>query len=263
MVDKHDLSGQAKDAAMQLAPWSTRIPWWVVLIEGIVLGIIGLMAVFNPQGANVTLALTLTVGLLIAGLLQFWGLMRSKVPEKIDNSVAARAAIAIYAGLLVLILYFLGNDSITGQPILTRVAGFGIFGTAALVYGLLALVQVFRTDGSSRRQALIEFLIFGLVGIISLWALFSGGDAIVTAVTIVGWIFIIGGAALIGLAIWRQQKGDEADEMIDSITSSVGDATDKVTSMGRKADAPSEKEIEEVKDEVAEAIDDRQDEAKI
>ena len=37
------------------------------------------------------------------------------VPEKIDSAVAARAAIAVYAGLLVLILYFLGNDPITGQ----------------------------------------------------------------------------------------------------------------------------------------------------
>jgi hypothetical protein len=225
------------------------------------------MAVFNPTGANITLALALSLGLVIAGLMQLWGILREDVPEKIDSAVAARAAIAVYAGLLVLILYFLGNDPITGQQVLSRIAGFGIFGTAALIYGLLALVQVFRTDGSSRRQALIEFLLFTLVALITLWGLFAGGEAIVTAVRMIGWIFIIGGIALIALAIWRQQKGDEADEMIESVTGSVSSAGDKVTSINRsddassKDDVPTKEEVVEAKKDVAEAVDEAQDEA--
>ena len=238
MAERQDFSDQAVDAAKQLAPWSTRIPWWVVLREGLVVGGIGLMVVFNPEGANVSLALALSLGLVIAGLLQFWGILREDVPEKIDSAVSARAAIAVYAGLLILILYFLGDDPVTGLPVLTRVAGFGIFGTAALIYGLLALIQVIRTDGSSRRQALIEFLLFASVGLITLWGLFAGGESIVSAVRIIGWIFVIGGAALIALAIWRQQKGDEADEMIDAVTDSVGGAAGAVTSLGRSDERP-------------------------
>lgn len=240
MAEKQDLSDQAVDAAKQLAPWSTRIPWWVVLIEGLVVGGIGLMVVFNPQGANITLVLALSLALVIAGLMQFWGIMREDVPETIDSSVAARSAIAVYAGLLVLVLYFLGDDPATGTAALTRVAGLGIFGTAALIYGLLALIPVIRTDGSSRRQALIEFLLFTSVGIITLWGLFNGGESIVSAVRIIGWIFVIGGAALIALSIWRQQKGDEADEMIDSVTDSVGGAADAVTSLGSSDEQPQE-----------------------
>lgn len=255
MTEKRDFSDQAVDAARQLAPWSTQIPWWVVLIEGIVIGGVGLIAVFNPQGANVTLALLLSAGLVIAGLTQLYALLRSRVPEKIDSVVGARAAIAIYAGLLVLVLYFIGEDAVTGQPILTRIAGYGIFSTAALVYGLLALVQVFRTDGNSRRQALIEFLIFGLVGVISLWGLFAGGENIVSAVRIIGWIFLIGGIALIALAVWRQQKGDEADEMIESFTNQVEDASDKVASVGRQKAAAADEEIAEAKEEITKAID--------
>ena len=228
MAEKQDFSDQAVDAAKQLAPWSTRIPWWVVLIEGIIVGGIGLMVVFNPQGANVTLALALSLGLVIAGLMQLWSIMRDDVPEKIDSAVAARAAIAVYAGLLILVLYFVGDDPVSGQQVLSRIAGFGIFGTAALIYGLLALVQVFRTDGSSRRQALIEFLLFTSVGLITLWGLYAGGGAIVSAVRIIGWIFLIGGIALIALSIWRWQKGDEADEMIESVTGSVSSAGDDV-----------------------------------
>lgn len=244
MAEKQDLSDQAVDAAKQLAPWSTKIPWWVVLIEGIVVGGIGLMVVFDPQGANVTLALALSLGLVIAGLTQFWAIMRDDVPEKIDSVVSARAAVAVFAGLNILVLYFI-------EGALTRTAGFAIFGTAALVYGLLALVQVFRTDGSSRRQSLIEFLLFTSVGAIALWGLYAGGEAIVTAVRIIGWIFLIGGIALIALSIWRWQKGDEADEMIESVTSSVSSAGDKVTSVDRSDDASSKEDSAEEQQEEA------------
>ena len=246
MADKHDFSDQAVDAAKQLAPWSTRIPWWVVLIEGIVIGGIGLMVVFNPEGANVNLALALSAGLVVAGVMQLWAILKNEVPEKIDSVVAARSAIAIYAGLLVLALYFI-------EGALTRVAGFAIFGTGALLYGLLALVQVIRSDGSSRRQALIEFLLFTTAGLLALWGLYAGGETIVSAVRIIGWIFVVAGIALIGLAIWRQQKGDEADEMIEAVTDSVGGAADKVTSLGRSHDQEEMPSKEDVAAAVADA----------
>jgi uncharacterized membrane protein HdeD (DUF308 family) len=227
---RQSISQQTMDAAKGLAPWRTSLPWWVVLIEGIVLAGVGLWTVFDPGGANVTLALLLSVGLVVAGATQFWSIMRSGVSEKIDSLVSARAAVAVYAGLLVLILYFI-------EGALTRVAGFAVFGSAALVYGVLALVQVIRSGGSSRRQALVEFLLFTAVGVITLWGLWAGGENIVAAIRIVGWILLIGGAALIGLAIWRWQKGDEADQMIDSVTGSIGGAADKVTSLGHKEKA--------------------------
>ncbi|MEA3336398.1 MAG: hypothetical protein U9R25_10845 [Chloroflexota bacterium] len=237
MSENYDLSDQAVDAAKQLAPWKTSIPWWVVLIEGVVVGGIGLMVVLDPQGANVNLALVLSAGLAIAGLLQFWDILQESVPEKIDSAVAARAGIAVYAGILLLVLYFIGDDASTGEQALTRVAGFGIFGTATLIYGLLALVQVFGTGGNQRRQAILEFLLFTSVGLVALYGLFAGGTAIITAVRIIGWIFLIAGIALIILSIWRQQKGDEADEMIDAATGAVGGAADAVTSLGRSQPA--------------------------
>ncbi len=240
MAEKRDLSDQAVDAAKELAPWSTRIPWWVVLIEGIIVAGIGLLTVLDPQAANVNLALFMCVGLVFAGLMQMWSVLRSRVPDTIDSIVSARAAIAIFAGLSILILYFI-------EGALTRVAGFGIFGTAALLYGLLALVQVVRTDGSSRRRALVEFILFTAVGVLTLWGLYAGGEAIVSAVNIIGWIFLAGGIVLIGLAIWRWQKGDEADEMIDSVTTSVSSAGEKVTSLGKSDSAeaaiPAAKEV--------------------
>jgi hypothetical protein len=229
MTQQRNLSQQTKEAAKQLAPWRTGLPWWVVLIEGIVVAVVGLLVVLDPAGTNVTLVLFLSAGMAIAGLMQLWSVFRNQIPESVDSVVAARSAIAVYAGLAVVILYFIEGG-------LTRISGFGIFGTAALVYGLLALVQVFVDEGG-RRQALIEALLFGGVGLITLWGLFAGGESIITAVRIIGWIFLIGGAALIGLAIWRWQKGEEADEMIDAATARVSGAADQVSSMGQSASA--------------------------
>lgn len=226
MAEKQDLSDQAMEAAKQLAPWKTSLPWWVVLIEGLVVAGIGLMVILDPQGANVNLALALSAGLLIAGLLQIWDIWKERVPEKIDSLVGARAGIGVYAGLVVLVLYFI-------EGALTRASGYGIFGSAAVIYGLLALVQVFRTGGDKRRQALVEFLLFTSAGAVTLYGLFAGGTAIVSAVRIIGWIFLIAGIALIGLSMWRWRKGDEADEMIESVTGSVSSATGSLTALGQ------------------------------
>ncbi len=228
MTQDSDLSDQATEAAKQLAPWRTGLPWWGVLIEGIVLAVIGLLVLLNPARANINLALILSAGLVVAGIMQFWDVLNSRAPEGIDSAMSARAAIAVFAGALILILYFLDEITIRG--------GMITFGLAAVVYGLLAMPVVVGTLGSQRRQALIEFLIFTSAGAVVIYTLFRGPEALNTAVTVAGWISLIGGGALIVLAIWRQQKGDEADEMIESVTGTVSSAADAVTSFGKVAD---------------------------
>jgi uncharacterized membrane protein HdeD (DUF308 family) len=79
-------------------------------------------------------------------------------------------------------------------------------------------------------------LIFTAAGAVVIYTLFRGPEALNTAVSVAGWIALLGGIALIILAIWRQQKGDEADELIESVTGSVSSAADAVTSFGRSDD---------------------------
>jgi uncharacterized membrane protein HdeD (DUF308 family) len=228
VTQDYDLSEQAAEAAKQLAPWRTALPWWGVLIEGIVVGGVGLLVLLDPGRANINLALALSAGLVVAGIMQFWAILNNQAPEGIDSAMSARAAIAVFTGALILLLYFLEEITVRG--------GMITFGLAAVVYGLLAAPVIVGTLGSQRRQALIEMLIFTAAGAVVIYTLFRGPEALNTAVSVAGWIALLGGIALIILAIWRQQKGDEADEMIESVTGSVSSAADAVTSFGRSDD---------------------------
>ena len=228
MTQDFDLSDQATEAAKQLAPWRTGLPWWAVLIEGIVLGGVGLLVLLNPARANINLALILSAGLVVAGIMQFCAILNNQAPEGIDSAMSSRAAIAVFAVALILVLYFLEEITVRG--------GMITFGLAAVVYGLLAAPVIVGTLGSQRRQALIEFLVFTAAGAVVIYTLFRGPEALTTTVTIAGWIALLGGIALIVLAIWRQQKGDEADKMIESVAGSFSGAADAVSSFGKPLD---------------------------
>jgi uncharacterized membrane protein HdeD (DUF308 family) len=234
MAKKQDLTHETLEAAKQLAPWSTSLPWWVVLIEGIILGGIGLLVLLNPTRANINVVLILSAGLALAGILQVWDVLRGKAPESVDSAVSARAGIAVYAGFLILILYFIEEITVRG--------GLLIFGLASLIYGFLGLALIFNTIGAQRRQAIVEFVLFTGAGLLIMYTLVSGPSAVTTAATIAGWLALLSGIALIGLSIWRMQKGDQADELINTATNMVNDATDTVTSIGKPssttADAP-------------------------
>jgi hypothetical protein len=85
---------------------------------------------------------------------------------------------AVFAGALILILYFLEEITFWG--------GMITFGLAAVVYGLLAAPAIVGTLGSQCRQALIEFLVFTAAGAVVIYTLFRGPEALNTSVTVAG-----------------------------------------------------------------------------
>jgi len=228
MSRQHDLSHETLQAAKNLAPWKTSLPWWAVLIEGIIIGGIGLLVLLDPAEANINMVLILSAGLALAGILQVWDVLTGKAPEAIDSAVSARAGIAVYAGLLILVLFFIEEITIRG--------GLLIFGLASLIYGILGLALIFHTHGGQRRQAIIELVLFTGAGLLMLYTLVSGPTAVTTAAKIGGWLALLSGISLIGLSIWRQQKGNEADKIIESATSAISNTKDSVASFGKPKD---------------------------
>lgn len=216
MSESQTLTDQAVGAAKQLAPWRSSLPWWVVLIEGVALGIIGLLVLLDPQKANVRVGLIISLGLLIAGVLQSWMLMREKAPESVDGVLGARAALGVFSGLLVLWLY-VGDD-------LTASAGLLILGLGSLLYGLLGIFLVFNSLGGKRTSALIETVVFSAFGLLALYSRSAGAEAITTIVSAAGWVFLLGG---IGLAIYsflRRDDQTDAEEAVATISTSAAAA---------------------------------------
>jgi uncharacterized membrane protein HdeD (DUF308 family) len=200
------ITADITDYGKKLMPWQAGLAWWVILIEGVALAIIGLLIILDPGKTNVRVGLLLSIGLLIAGLLQMWSLFRNKVPESVDGIVGARAALGIFSGLLVLWLY-MGN-------LLTLEVGLLVLGLGSLGYGLLGLFMVFNSLGSQRTAAFMETIFFTLFGIIVLYTRFEGPTAIATGVTIIGWLGVVMGAILIVYSFVRkgqQDKGEKAE----------------------------------------------------
>lgn len=77
--------------------WRTSVPWWVVLIEGVVLAAIGGLMLLSSKKANGNVALILTVGLAVAAwlvLVTGIGLVGLAIrrQQKGDEAAAAIAA---------------------------------------------------------------------------------------------------------------------------------------------------------------------------
>ena len=101
-----------------------------------------------------------------------------------------------------LLLYFLGH--------LTPSVGLIIVGLASLLYGLLGLILVFRW-GAGRRVAIIEIIFFSVVGVLMLYAQLGGADELQTVITIISWLALLAGAALIALAFYRRSRADDVE----------------------------------------------------
>lgn len=248
-----DLKQQSLDTAKGLAPWRAELPWWVVLVEGGVLGLIGILILIDPRKATLNVALFLAAALVIAGIIQLWSILRGRVPESIDSLLAARGAIGIYAGSLVLLLFFL--------QYLGEEAGLIAFGLGSLIYGLLGLWASIASSAQRRISSVVEGLFFTLFGILLIYVLYAGIEQVQQAIQIVGWSAIAGGLALVGLSFYNRSRESGAEPLeeqtlaagataraaamqaqnaADAATDAVDDAVDAsaVADIGENPDAP-------------------------
>lgn len=211
------VTAELADSAKKLAPWQSGLSWWVILIEGVALAIVGLLIVLDPEKANIRIGLVLSLILFIAGLLQSWALFRNRAPEPVDGIVGARATLGIFSGLIILWLFV--------SDLLTAEVGLLILGLGSLFYGLLGLFVVFNTVGSQRMAAFLELIFFTGFGAVVLYTRYAGATVVSTGITIIGWLGIIMGAVLIVYSFIR--RGQENTE--EQAAASAAAAVDRVS----------------------------------
>jgi uncharacterized membrane protein HdeD (DUF308 family) len=215
-----DLTTDSLEQVKRFAPWRTNLPWWVVLIEGVVMGIVGILVLLDPQQTSVNVALFLTIVLIISGVLQLWSALRDKVTPEAESLVTARGSIALFSGIVIWILLYMNA--------LTPDVGRIIFGLGSLTYGLLGIGVVFNTEGNQRRTTMIESIFFTIIGLLMVYVLFAGPDAIVVATRIVGWAALLAGLALIGLAFVRWRDKKQAEETVDQVSGAIEEQADAI-----------------------------------
>lgn len=221
MTSWDDVSQKTLEGARQLAPWRSSLPWWVAVIEGAIIAIIGLLIILDPGTANVRVALVLSLALLISGFFQFLDLNRQRAPESVDGTMGARAGIGIFAGL-VLILLTLGD-------LLTVNGGLVILGLGSLLYGLLGFFLVFNSLGAQRRVALIETLLYTSVGVMVFYGLFGGAAQITTAITVLGWLALLGGSGIALFGFLRRGHDDEIQGALETVSQTTASVSSTFT----------------------------------
>jgi uncharacterized membrane protein HdeD (DUF308 family) len=177
-----------------------REHWVLFLVEGIVLVVLGLLAIVIPPLA--TLAVTILLGwlFLISGVLGLVTTFWAKGAPGFWWSLVS-AIIAIAAGVILLAWPVSGSVSLT----LVLIVFFIIEGVASIMYGI-----EHRREASSRAGWII---VSGVIDLILAGIIFSGlpGSALWALGLLVGINMVFGGTSLIAMALAaRGQAGSSS-----------------------------------------------------
>lgn len=160
------------------------MPWWIPLIEGIVLIVVGVLLFSNPAQTIVVLAQILAIYWLIAGIMELVSLFidRSAWGLKLIGGI-----LGIWAGLFII------NNPI-GGTLAFGLAVVVILGIQALILGVVNIIQAFRGGGWG----------IGLLGVVNIifGAILLANTLIATTLLpwVLGGIAIVGGIAAIVMA---------------------------------------------------------------
>jgi uncharacterized membrane protein HdeD (DUF308 family) len=192
-------SSKVTESAKAALPWRKGIPWFWVLVEGLVMLALGLFMVLAKQQARLTFGVILAIALAVGGALQLLAAWRAKQAGDESPWGWVRGGIGLGVGLLMLIL-ILANA-------LSLEAGRLILGIGCLVYGGFGAYMLYlkRQDGV-RFPAVLSSTVFVVVGLLLIVAAL-GGELLATITVIISVLLMLFGVFLILWAfVLRGQK---------------------------------------------------------
>lgn len=161
-------------------------PWWLMLIQGVAMLIMGLLLIFNPLATTLVIVIFIGASWFVSGVSDLVGLIwdRSNLIWKVISGV-----IGIWAGLAVL-----------GQPLMSTLLlptiYVTILGVTGIVFGAVQIFQSFRGSGWGA-------LALGIVNIVLGLMLLANPLAGAVVLPFVFGIFAIGGGVGAIIAAFR------------------------------------------------------------
>lgn len=159
----------------------TQVPWWLVLIEGIALIILGLLLLANPAKTSVIVVQVLGIYWLIVGIIKIVSIF-------IDSSMWGwklfAGIVGILAGILILQhpLY---------APLLVGAALVIILGIQGLIMGIVGLIQAFQGAGWGVGILGVVSILIGILLLANLWLFTFSLPWVIGILAIVGGIIAI------------------------------------------------------------------------
>ena len=135
------------------------IPWWLILIEGIALIILGLLLLTSPVSTSIILVQVVGIYWFVAGIFKIVSIF-------MDSSgwgwKLAGGILGILAGLIVIRHTFMA-------PLVVGATLVIILGIQGLVFGVIGLVQAFRGGGWGAGIMGVVSILFGLLFLGNVW----------------------------------------------------------------------------------------------
>lgn len=171
-------------ATAALGEQKRAVPWWIPLIQGIALIIVGILLFTNTAATTVVLVQVLAIYWLIAGIMEIISIF-------IDHSAwglkLLGGIIGIWAGTVIL-QHPIGGTLALGFAVVI------ILGIQALILGVVNIIQAFRGGGWGIGLLGVVNIIFGIILL---------GNTMVSAALlpwVLGAFAVVGGIAAIVMA---------------------------------------------------------------
>lgn len=174
----------ASTASVTSSISQTKVPWWVILIQGIALLVLGFLFLTAPAATLVSVIWILGLYWLIGGIMDIVSIFINKTAWgwKLFSGI-----IGIVAGVLIM------NHPLW-SAVLVPSTLIIIFGVMGIVIGVIGIVRAFQGDGWGAGLVGVFSILFGLVLLGN--AMFVGVVALPILLGIVG---LLGGA----VSIWQ------------------------------------------------------------
>lgn len=135
------------------------MPWWLVLLEGIALLIIGFLLLTNPAQTSISVVRILGLYWLISGIFQIISIF-------LDHTAWGWK---LFAGILGIIAGIIVLDNPIWSPLVVGSVLIIILGIQGIVYGAVGVFQAFKGAGWGAAILGAISILFGIILLSNIW----------------------------------------------------------------------------------------------
>lgn len=205
-ADIEQVSALAEELIDRGAPWDSRTSWTIVLVEGIVAAIVGLLFIFKPLGGSSTTLQVVGLILLAGALITSFQLWRHRLRPEIEQLSSFRAGSGVTVGLVVIVATFFVpvTDAVVAALAVVVGVGFIVFGATGIAGSFVRM----RSDVPLPLPTLVANAVLALAGLALMLAGARGSESVDGIFNLLGVLLIASGLALAGYSYMLRQQAE-------------------------------------------------------
>jgi uncharacterized membrane protein HdeD (DUF308 family) len=202
-VDK--ASAMTEDLLDRGAPWSENTTWSILMVEGVVAVVLGLLFIVQPLGGSSTVFQLVGLALLAGSLLSAFQIWRQHIRPDLENLFSFRAGSGVTVGLSVVVATFFAEvtDPVTAALAVVIGIGFFVFGIAGIAASFVRRQQ----DAVLPVVTLVLNAVLAAAGIVLTFSGAGGAASVDRVFLLLGLLLAVVGAGLVGYA-WLLRRDE-------------------------------------------------------